>query len=83
MNDIEDVKTQALFNEAGICAHLIGTGLTNIRKAHSAPGRAIQDSAFASFLRCASERLTLPLLFPTAKNPTFKIQKIVLQATAV
>lgn len=34
MNDIEDVKTQALFNEAGICAHLIGTGLTNIRKAH-------------------------------------------------
>lgn len=46
MNDIEDIKTQALFNEAGICAHLIGTGLTNIRKAHSAPQASLRGGLF-------------------------------------
>jgi 6-pyruvoyl-tetrahydropterin synthase len=33
MKDIEDPKIQAMFREVGICAHLIGVGMTTIRKA--------------------------------------------------
>jgi hypothetical protein len=41
--DLHDPKVVAMFREAGICSHLIGTGLNNIRKADF-----VKDWKFAS-----------------------------------